>query len=287
MGWHGYLTLWCAVFGALALIGYGRSLAGVTGAQRTVRVRGRIEQVRTPRHGGSRHGGIWVVVSYRDPSTGQAVTVTNDGDCGEMITAAWTDREIGIHYPRGRPHALRFTGDPGEGGGRGLGRPNAAAFLVCLGLVALAAIDWGWPWALIGAGGPLAVLTAGQLPGNIRDVRRRREELASMAAVRGRVVAVLKDVGTDAEGGTFTTITPVVAFTTHEGRAVTAHCTSGLPDPARSYGREVTIHYLPADPSVFTADRGAEHGSLAWDVPVNVLVLIITAAAAAVGVALL
>lgn len=30
MGWHGYLVLWCGVFGTVALVGYGMSLAGMT-----------------------------------------------------------------------------------------------------------------------------------------------------------------------------------------------------------------------------------------------------------------
>ncbi|MEU9042890.1 MULTISPECIES: DUF3592 domain-containing protein [unclassified Kitasatospora] len=286
MGWHGYLALWCAVFGAVALFGYGRSLAGMTRAQRTVRVRGRIERVREPRHGGSRRGGISVVVSYRDPSTGREVTVTNDGECGESITAAWTGREVGVHYPRGRPHAYRLTSDLGEGG-RGLGWPNFAVFLIYVGAVVVAAVDWGWPWALVGVGGPWAVFGACRLPGNIRDTRRRREKLAAMVAARGRVVAVLRDVSTDAEGGTSTSITPVVAFTARGGAAVTAHCASGVPDPAGAYGREVTVHYAPDDPAVFTLDRAGELRSVGTDTAVNVVALLVVAAAAVVGAVLL
>ncbi|MEV5707169.1 DUF3592 domain-containing protein [Actinoallomurus sp. NPDC052274] len=286
MGWHGYLALWCAVLGTAALLGYGRSLAGMTRDQRTVRVRGRIERVREPRHGGSRKGGISVVVSYRAPSTGQEVIVTNDGERGEMITAAWTGREIGIHYPRGRPHAFRFTSHPQEGG-RGLGWPNFAVFLIYIGVVVVAAIDRGWPWALIGFCGPWAVVIACHLPGNVRDTHRRRETLASMVAVQGRVIAVLKDVSTDAEGSTSTTITPVVAFTTREGAVVTAYCASGIPDPADAHGREVTVHYTPADPAVFTLDRVAERRSLRTDITANVVALLVIASAAVVGAVML
>ncbi|MGW1694832.1 DUF3592 domain-containing protein [Streptomyces sp. NPDC002399] len=286
MGWHGYLALWCAAFGAVALLGYGRSLAGITRAQRTVRVKGRIEQVREPRHGSSRHGGISVVVSYRDPSTGLEVIVTNDGERRETVTTAWAGRGIGVHYPRGRPHAYRFTSDL-QGSSRGLGRPNFAVFLIYVGLVVVAAIDWGWPWALIGFGGPWAVSIACHLPRNLRDVNRRRDTLAAMAAVQGRVIAVLKDVSTDEDGHTATTFTPVVAFTTRECTAVTAHCTSGLRDPAGSYGRDVTIHYAPDDPAVFTLDRAAERRSQGLDLAFNVLALVVTAAAAVVGAAML
>lgn len=100
MGPHGYLALWCGAFGTIALVGYARSLAGMTPAQRAVRVMGRIERAREPRHGGSARDGIPVVVSFQDPSTGQEFTVTNDGDRGERITTAWPGREIGVRYSR-------------------------------------------------------------------------------------------------------------------------------------------------------------------------------------------
>ncbi|MFF7993267.1 DUF3592 domain-containing protein [Kitasatospora xanthocidica] len=276
--WHAYPALGFAVLGVVVLVGYGRSLAGVTRAQRSVRVRGRIEEVRAPRNGGSRRGGISVVVSYREPSTGEEVVVTNDGERGEMITAAWTGREIGVHYPRGRPHDYRFSDDPEAAGGRGLGWPNTALFLIYVGLVVVASIDWGWPWALIGVC---------YLPGNVRDTRRRRERLASMAAVPGRIVAVLRDVSTDAEGGVSRTVTPVVAFTTREGVDVTAHCEKGVAEPAEAYGREVTVHYPQDDPAGFVLDHAARQRSVRSDVAVNVVTLVVVAAAAVVGVVLL
>ncbi|MFB7051191.1 MULTISPECIES: hypothetical protein [Streptomyces] len=75
-----FLAPWCAVWAVLAPAGYGMALAGVTRAQRTVRRTGRIEQVRMPRHGGSRTGGISVVISYRDATSDEEVTVTIDGE---------------------------------------------------------------------------------------------------------------------------------------------------------------------------------------------------------------
>ncbi len=286
MGWHGYLALWCAVLGVVALVGYGRSLAGMTREQRMVRVRGRIERVRVPRHGGSRRGGIAVVVSYREPSCGARVVVTNDGECGEMITAAWTGREIGVRYPRGRPHEYRFSDDP-QAGGRGLGPPNAALVLMYAALVVAVSVDRGWPWALVGVCGPWALVGLWYLPGNVRDTRRRRERLASMVAVPGRIVAVLRDVGTDAEGGTSTTITPVVAFTTREGMDVVAHCGSGVAEPATSYGRELTVHYPADDPAGFVLDHAARERAVRSDVAVTVVFLAVVAAAAVVGLLLI
>ncbi|MYR55812.1 DUF3592 domain-containing protein [Streptomyces sp. SID625] len=287
MGWDQFLVLWCAVWAVLALVGYAMALAGVTGARRTVRLTGRIVRVRESRHGGSRKGGISVVVTYRDPASGQEVTVTNDGERGEMITAAWEGREIGVSHPRGRPHAYRFS-DRSEQPGRGLGRPGCALFLVYVGLVALAAVEQGWPWALIGFGGPCALHAAAHLPGTVRARSERLGRLAAMDTVPGRVVAVLKDVSIDQDDGhAWTTITPVVSFTTREGTAVTAHCTSHLANPASAYGRDVTVHYTPADPADFTLDRAAEQRAQGQDVTFNVLVTVVLAATAVAGVVLL
>ncbi|MCX4851323.1 DUF3592 domain-containing protein [Streptomyces sp. NBC_00893] len=284
MGWHGYLVLWCGVFGTVALVGYGRSLAGMTRAQRTVRTKGRIERVDEPRHGSSPNDGIAVVVSFQDPATGREFTVTNDGERGERISVAWTGREIGVHYPRGRPHAFRFANRLSEGG-RGLGWPTFALFLVYAGLVAFAAIDRGWPWALLGFCGPWALSGAYHLPGNVRDRNRRIDALAAMAAVPGRVVAVLKSVTVDSDDGhTSTHLVPVLSFTALDGRAVTAYCESGLPDPAGARGMDVTIHYAPDDPADFVLDVEAERRSWKRDMAVNVVGVLIVATAAVVGV---
>ncbi|HTJ67735.1 MAG TPA: DUF3592 domain-containing protein [Actinospica sp.] len=286
MNWHGYLTLWCAGLGAAALVGYGRSLAGMTRAQRSHWLAGRIDRVDEPRHGSSPADGIPVVVSFRDPSTGQEHVVTNDGTGGERIGAAWPGREIGVNYPRGRPHDLRFTSVP-VAGGRGLGWPNAVLFLLYASLVVAAAIEWGWPWALIGFCGPWAVSTACYLPQSLRDARRNTATLESMVAVPGRVVAVLKKVSTDGEGSTVTSHMPVVVFSTLEGTTVTAYCDSGVPDPAAARGRELVIHYAPADPADCTADIAAARRSRTTGISGSVLGLIATSAATIVGVALL
>ncbi|MFW3470276.1 DUF3592 domain-containing protein [Streptomyces microflavus] len=286
MDWEKVLALWCAVWAVLAVAGYGMALAGVTRAQRTVRRTGRIEQVRMPRHGGSRTGGIAVVISYRDATSDEEVTVTNDGERGEVITAAWEGREIGVSHPRGRPHAYRLANTSQEPS-RGLGQPAFALFLFYCGLVALVAVGWGWPWALIGLGGPLAVFAAVHLPGTVRAKNHRIEKLAAMDTVHGRIIAVLKDVTVDQDNGTSTTITPVLSFTTHDGTAVTAHCTSNLPDPAGSYGRDVTVHYALGDLADFTLDRAAERRGEKLEVVVNALAVVVLLGAAVAGMAML
>ncbi|MEU7322142.1 DUF3592 domain-containing protein [Streptomyces griseoviridis] len=269
---YGYLALWCAVFGAAALVGYGRSLTGTSGAQRAVRVMGRIERVREPRHGGSPGDGIPVVVSFHDPSSGREFTVTNDGDRGDTVTAAWVGREIGVRYPPGRPHAFRFADDPDENR-RGLARPNLAVLLAYVGVVVVVSVDRGRPWALLGAGVPWTVLILCHLPGNIRETRRRLARLAAMASVPGRVVAVLKRAGTDGDGNTFTTLVPVVAFTTREDTAVLACCPTGLPDPGDARGRDVTVHYAPDDPAVLTMDPAAQLRAARLDFVLNAVAL--------------
>ncbi|MEU2133850.1 DUF3592 domain-containing protein [Streptomyces sp. NPDC018352] len=287
MGLQGYLALWCAASGTVALVGYVRSLAGVTAAQRAVRVAGRIEQVREPRHGSSQHDGIPVVVSFQDPSSGEEFTVTNDRDRGERIEAAWTGREIGVRYRRGRPHTYQFfTGDL-QAGRRGLGWPNFALFLIYVALVIFAAIDWSWPWALIGFGVPWTLSGVWYMPQSARAVRRRIDALTSQSPVPGRVIAVLTDTSTDSEGGTFTSHTPVVAFTTREGTTVTAYCADDLPTPATSRGRDLTVHYDPDDPALFTPDLASEDRSRRLDITCGTVALLLGVAAVVVGAALL
>ncbi|MFD7455387.1 DUF3592 domain-containing protein [Kitasatospora sp. NPDC059827] len=286
MGWDEILLVWCGLWAVVALVGLGRSLAGVTADQRKVRLTGRIVRVTEPRHGGSRKGGIPVVVRYRDPVSGEEVEVTNDGERGEMITVAWEGRELGIGYPLGRPHAYRFS-DAAEQPGRGLDRPAFAFFLVCAGLVALAAVRWGWPWALIGVAGSWAVAGIVLLPGAVRDKKARLGRLAALEAVPGRVVAVLRDVSVDEDGDTSTTITPVLSFTTRDGTAVTAHCRNDLPGPPRTYGLELTVHHDPSDPAVFMLDRSAGQRSAERGVLYHVVMIVVLVATTVAGVVLL
>ncbi|MEV8601568.1 hypothetical protein AB0465_17005 [Streptomyces griseoviridis] len=70
--------------------------------------------------------------------------MTNDGDHGDTVTAAWVGREIGVRYPPGRPHAFRFADDPDENR-RGLARPNLAVLLAYVGVVVVVSVDRGRP----------------------------------------------------------------------------------------------------------------------------------------------
>ncbi|MEU6751102.1 DUF3592 domain-containing protein [Spirillospora sp. NPDC046719] len=137
---------------------------------------------------------------------------------------------------------------------------------------------------MLGFCGPWALSGVYHLPGNIRDRKRRLGDLAAMAAVPGRVVAVLRSVTHDpTDGNTWTSLMPVVAFTTLDGKEVTAYCESGLPDPAGSRDLDVTVHYAPADPAVFVLDVEAERRSWKRDMAVDVVGVLVVAAAAVVG----
>ncbi|MEU8763342.1 DUF3592 domain-containing protein [Streptomyces sp. NPDC048659] len=297
--WQFVLTAWCALCAAVALVGYARSLAGVTAAQRAVRVTGRIDRVTPPRHGSSGREGISVVVTFQDPETGQEFTVTNEGDRGDLIRAAWRGREVGLRYPPGRPHAYRFVNDLQEGRS-GLGLPHTALFFLYAGLVTAAALAWGWPWALIGAGVPWSFCAVLYLPGNRRVTRERAAALASLAPVPGRIFAVLTDITVDEDGDTVTHHRPVVAFTTHDGTEITAYwpdgvrephrlkseegrARSGAKGPAGALGRTFPIHYRPDNPAVFTPDFQGEHRARRTDFGCSAFAILLGLAALVIG----
>lgn len=119
LDWHGVLLLWCAGCGVLALIGYGRSLAGVTRAQRAVRVPGRIAEVRVPEHGGPDIPGIPMAVAFPDPGTGQEHILPHVSESGFQLCAVWVGREIAVIHPPGRPERFEIAYDV-ESGQHGL-----------------------------------------------------------------------------------------------------------------------------------------------------------------------
>lgn len=245
------LSLWWTVPAGLAVLGYGCSLAGVTRPQRAVWVTARVVEVHQPGHGDSKGPGIPVTVAFQDPCTGREFRPRHAGKRGEVVQAAWVGREFAVRFPRGRPDRFRLMVDL-WGEKRGLNGPNCLVFLLLVGLTVQAFFRWGWPQGLICLGGLLFVSA-----GVSRDVhlaRTRAALLADSVAVPGRVVAVTKDVYPAAEGDDIISHAPVIAFTTHEGIAVTALCREGIPNPSRSLGRELTIHYATADPSVHTPD---------------------------------
>lgn len=246
------LVGWCVVVGGLALVGYGRSLAGVTRAQRTVGVPGRIVAVEEPAHDSRKGKGVPVLISFQDPSTGKPFTLPNRIGNELPLDVAWEGREIGILFRPGRPDDFRVTFDL-ESGRHGVGWPNFAVFLVYAALVTSAALTWGYQWALLGAGIPWTVVAAVVSRHEIRLAKRRLARLTAAPAVPGRIVSVTRSVHTDADGA-LVSFDPVVSFTTREGTTVVGFCPFDVADPSASRGREVTVRYRPGDPAEFTLD---------------------------------
>ncbi|MDQ0681460.1 hypothetical protein QFZ56_000423 [Streptomyces achromogenes] len=143
----------------------------------------------------------------------------------------------------------------------------------------------GYPWALVGFGALLAVVTAAGP--DLRTVRSRDALLSSAVAVPAQVVAVARNVCTDGEGDEIVVHTSVVCFTTHEGTQVTVLVRDGIPEPGRSLGRELTVHYAPSDPAVYTCDLAAERRSNETAVGVIIMLFVAGVAATVVGAALL
>lgn len=280
MTWHELVELWWTVPAALALLGYGRSLAGVTRAQRAVWAPARIVDVGLPAHGDSKRPGIPVTLSFQDPASGREFTLPNAGDHGDAIEVAWVGRAVEVRYPPGQPLRFAVVLDPdGERSGRMF--PDCAVMLLLVGLVIDATVRWGYPWALLGFG-TLLTACAVRSP-DIRMARARKGLLASAVAVPARVVAVTRDVHADPEGGDIVSHAPVVTFTTLDGTRVTVLSRDGVPDPGHSLHRALTIHYAPGDPSVHTPDPAADRRSGAMSIAFVVALLLTGVTAALIG----
>lgn len=274
------LEFWWLLPTCLALLGYGRSLAGVTRAQRAVWVKAWIVAVGQPTHGASKRPGIPVTIAFQDPVTGQEFTLPNAGRHGDVIQEAWVGREFEVRYPPGQPLRFAVVLDvAGEKNGRG--GPDCAVILLLIGLVIHATVRWGYPWALLGFGALLTALAARSR--DIRLVSARNALLASAVAVPASVVAVTTDVYADDEAGDIVNHAPVVTFTTREGTHVTVLSREHIPDPGRSLHRALTMHYAPTDPSVCTPDRAADRRSGARSVAFVAALLLTGVAAVVVG----
>lgn len=156
--------------------------------------------------------------------------------------------------------------------------PNCTVALLLVGLVVQATVAWGYPWALLGFGALLTVRTV--TGGDLRTVRTRDALLSSAVAVPAGVVAVTKDVYKDGEGSEIVNHAPVVTFTTREGTHVTVLSRDGIPDPSRSLGRDLTLHYAPDDLTVHTPDLAAERRD--HEATIGMIVILLIAGVAAV-----
>ncbi|WP_405628220.1 DUF3592 domain-containing protein [Streptomyces sp. NBC_00016] len=284
MGGYELLELWWVVPAGLAFLGYALSLTGLTRAQRAVWVTARIVAVEPPAHGASKRPGIPVTVTFQDPFTERQFTLSNAGRHGDSVEEAWVGRELQVRYPRGQPHRFRVTPDtPQDRNGR-LG-PDCATILLLIGLVIHATVVRGYPYALLGFGALLTVFAAASP--DIRIARTRDDLLSSAVAAPARVVAVTKDVYTDGEGDEIVNHAPVVTFTTRDGTHVTVLPRDGIPDPSHSLHRELTLHYAPSDPAVYTPDLRADHRANERAIGWIIIMLITGLASIATGAALL
>ncbi|MFJ8970126.1 MULTISPECIES: DUF3592 domain-containing protein [Streptomyces] len=271
--------LWWAVPAGLALVGYACSLAGLTRPQRAVWVTARVVEVHPPGHGESGNHGIPVTIVYQDPGTGREFRLRHENRRGDRVLVAWAGQEFPVRFPRRRPERFYLMLDS-EGRTSGTGGPNCMMFLLVLGLVVHSFFAWGWQWGLICVGGLLLLVVALCRDGEY--ARARAAQLAEGVTVRGRVVGVTRDVHSDAEGGESVSHASVVAFTTHEGVEVTALCTQGIRNIARSLGRDIPLRYAPADPSLLTADP--DHESRERTSQIRFLVSLSATGIAAIGV---
>lgn len=283
MDWHGVLLLWCAGCGVLAVIGYGRSLAGVTRAQRAVRVPGRIAEVSVPEHGGPGISGIPMTVAFPDPGTGQEHVLPYVSESGIQLDAVWVGREIAVIHPPGHPERFKIAYDI-QSGQHGLGWPHFALFLLYCGLVADTAILHGYPWALLGVGVPLAVVMSFVLRHDLRLTRR--DAARPIIAVPGRVAAVLTSVHDDGES-VWTSHAAFITFHTGEGTPVVGRLRADPKDPNTAHDADVTVHYRPGNLDAFTLDLAAARRSGVWDIAFLVLCVLLGVAGAVAGALLL
>ncbi|MDX3452200.1 DUF3592 domain-containing protein [Streptomyces sp. ME02-8801-2C] len=280
MSTHELWELWWVVPASVALLGYGLSLVGLAPAQRAVWVTARIVEVGQPAHGAAKDPGIPVTIAFQDPDSGREFVLPNAGRHGRGVEAAWVGRELTVRYRRGRPDRFRVVLDPADEK-RGRVVPNCTVALLLIGLVIHAAVARGRPWALLGFGTLLTVAMASGA--DLRAVRTRDALLSSAVAVPARVVAVTKDEYEDGEGSKIVNHAPVVTFTTREGVHVTVLSRDGIPDPGRSLGRHLTIHYAPDDPTVHTPDLAAERRDSERAVGWIVILVVVGIAAVVAG----
>ncbi|MEV8287297.1 DUF3592 domain-containing protein [Streptomyces niveus] len=283
MDWHVVLLLWCAGCGVLALIGYGRSLAGVTRAQRAVRVPGRIAEVRVPEHGGPDIPGIPMAVAFPDPGTGQEHVLPHMSESGFELRAVWVGREIAVVHPPGRPERFEIAYDV-ESGQHGLAWPHFMVFLLYCGLVADTAVLQGYPWALLGAGVPMAIVMSFVLRDEIRLTRR--DAARPIVTVPGRVAAILTSVHDDGES-VWTSRAAFVTFHTGEGTPAVGRLRADPKDPNTKYGADVTVHYRAGNLDAFTLDPADGRGSGVRDIAFVALCVLLGVAGAVAGALLL
>lgn len=279
------LVVWSAVWAALAAFRVWRYVR--PSASGPVRVAARVERVEAPRTSGAdiRHG-VPVVVAFQNPATGEELRLPTTGDRNGTVQAAWVGRPVTVRFPAGQPYAFRVVS--GTGRARELALTVLAAGLAWVGLVVRLARAHGVGWVPIGVGVLVAALAGWATAVQQRQSRRRARLLSGAAETTARVVASLESTHRDDDGHTHTSYVPVMAFTTADGREVTA-----VPPyyTARSgphtLGVETPVRYAPADPSVLAFDTTHDRRANGCGTIALAALTLAGAAAAITGVVLL
>lgn len=251
------LTVWCLGWAGVAGVGLWRYAR--VWSSGTVRVAARVERVEAPRESGAdAAAGVPVVLAFQNPATGEELRLPTTGARNGTLTAAWEGRQVTVRFPAGHPYDFRIAN--GTGRQRDLALPVVAACFAWAGLVAhLALGDDGIGWIPLGFGAMVASLTTWAALTTHREGRRRRDLLSAAQEATARVVASLRSTHRDDDGHTHTSYVPVMAFTTADGRTVTAvspaYTSRSQPHTA---GTEVAVRYAPADPSVFAFDLATD-----------------------------
>ena len=285
MAYDTLIGLWAAVVGARALVRIGRYAVA---HRRVVRQSARVVRVPDFEPGPVlREAGVPAELAFVDPAHGrEAVGMTRGGRYGRL-DAVWEGREVPVRYVRGRPQDFLVEGGPPWRTRRELVAPLAWLFLALLPLPARFAPGPGFGWVLLASGAAWALATGTVLGLALRETRRRAVLLAAPARVTGTVVAVLERHDPDKDDRGALAYTPVVAFTTDDGRAVTALSCPHTSTRRAWVGCGIPIRYAPADPSVFALDRPTDHPAAGCGLGVLGLALTIGLALTACGALLL
>jgi hypothetical protein len=262
----------------LCSAGLIRYATGRSRGRRAVRVTGRVVSLEPPApHADARHG-LPVTVAFREPGTGRELAVPATGGRNGRLAAAWPGREVAVRFPPGKPFRFRFTTGRRHAL-RDLALPLAAGVLCAAVLLVRHAVrdhspgsvmlGFGLAWSV----GWVVVCTHG-----VRVHLARKALLRDAPAVDAVVVSVV-DIRHEDDDHPRYTYSPVVTFTTLDGRAVTGIGPGAGRHAVHDIGSTVTVRYAPADPAVFLIEPSPERAELGCG-------LVLAAVFVAVGLAL-
>lgn len=279
---------WCAVVGAFGVRLLRRHLAfrgrGIVYAGATVTGVGT-----PPEHGGRTKDGVPAQLAFVDELSGREVVGPARGGRYGRLDAAWEGRKVWVRYGAHAPEDFRIAPD----GRRRLATRELLGSRVLLYLAAVPVIarfvpgsDLGWGLLLYGLGWSALVQTASRRVVR-HELRPRRRLRVAPVRTTARVLAVLerRDPRSDDRGTR--SYSPIVAFTTDDGLAVTALCGYYTSTRRAWPGRDIAVRYDPADPAVLALDREHDHDSLTTGIAVLAVMALAGVAAAVLGAILL